>query len=637
MSAVAGIIQFDGAPIEPDVIERMTCAMASRGPDGFGHWKSTSAALGHCAFRTTPESLNERLPLTRADAALVLVMDGHVDNRDDLRRDLESRGAILRDDSDAELVLAAYEQWGDESASRVIGELVFFVWDRRRRTLFAARDAAGTRHFYYCATEAWFTFASEIEGVLASDRIRPQLNDSRLLDSWVDEFDRDDEVGTLYKGIERLPAGHAMRVDDRGVRTWRYWNPAALQRLRFRSLNECAEAFAAELGVAIRSRLRTATGSIGAQLSGGLDSSSIVAMIGKQDGEWARPLKTFSLVRDDRERCPEWQSVQHLVEGGWIESHELSPGAEAAGWRCYLEGLPKLNEPAAFNAGYTEFLLCRAARRAGCRVLLDGTAGDLLFYSFRSSLLRCGNWSELRGVWQAVRRHHQQGMARMLVGRAVRRAVPPPLGRAGARLRPMFWRPGLSARLLRHDVARTLIADRLSDRRRRAGGTDASDTARHAAVFTSGLLSYAHEINGQVALSSGIEPRSPFSDRRMIEFAVRMPREAKLASSWYKRLLRESMSGILPEAVRWREDVGMHPGGEFRRRLIADIAAGAPEIWNRADLESKLAPWIDARKLGLAWSTHERTGDLEAGLSLLSLVASAQWMSARFGTIVRHH
>jgi asparagine synthase (glutamine-hydrolysing) len=633
MSAVAGIIQFDGGPAAPDAIERMTGAMIARGPHGISHWTNGSVAVGHCALRTTPESLTEAQPLLSEDGSLALVMDGCVDNREDLRRDLEAQGTILRDASDAELVLKAYERWGEESADRVIGELVFFVWDSKRRSLFGARDAAGTRNFYYCAAAGWFAFASEINGLLALRRLTPELNESRLLDYLVDEFDRDDEVGTLYRGISRLPAGHAIRVTERGSRTWRYWNPEVLSELRFSSLDDCADAFAEQFRVVLKSRLR-ANGPVGAQLSGGLDSSAIVGMIDKDlRRELSAPLKTFSLIREDRDRCPEWQSVRRVVAGAWVDSQVITPRAVTEVWRANVDGLTELDQPAVFTDGYTDSLLCRAVRDAGCRVMLDGTAGDLLFYSFQRSFLRSSNFAETRAVLDATRRHGQRKAWRALLWRAAWPVTPGPIKQLGRGLRPIFWRPGVNIRLLNRDVARRLVKERLLKRRRVTQTPMQSDVSDHASSFMSGLLSYAHEVNGQVALSTGIEPRSPYSDRRMIEFAIRMPREAKLSAGWYKWLLRRAMIRRLPAEVVWRRDLGMHPGGEFRRQLIAMMSTGAPEIWNQAELESKLSPWVDARRLRRTWRAHERTGDLETGISLLSLAVAAHWMSGRFGTI----
>ena len=125
-------------------------------------------------LRTTPESLEEKQPLSNEGESLVLVMDGRVDNCQELRHELLGRGSVLRDRSDAELVLRAYESWGEDCLDRIIGEFVFFIWNARQRQLFGARDAAGTRHFYYHSGNGWFAFASEIKGLLAACRGRFQ-------------------------------------------------------------------------------------------------------------------------------------------------------------------------------------------------------------------------------------------------------------------------------------------------------------------------------------------------------------------------------------------------------------------------------------------------------------------------------
>ncbi len=254
MSAIAGVIHFDGAPVELASVKKMTIAMKRRGPDGSKQWVEGSVGLGHCMMRTTPESLYETQPLTNEDESLVLVLDGRVDNRDDLRRSLLALGARLRTEADAELVLRSYEAWGEDCPEQIIGEFVFFIWDARRRRLFGARDAAGTRHFYYHDGGDWFAFASQIKGLLALGRIEPKLNESRLVDYIVPQFDRDDEVGTFYQDIKRLPAGHAIRVDAGGAATWRYWDPANLPASSFKSMDECAEAFLEQLRVAVKCR-----------------------------------------------------------------------------------------------------------------------------------------------------------------------------------------------------------------------------------------------------------------------------------------------------------------------------------------------------------------------------------------------
>jgi asparagine synthase (glutamine-hydrolysing) len=323
MSAVAGIVMLEGGHPTVAAVGRMTAAMATRGPDGISSWGGRQAALGHCLLRSTAEAVAQ--PLASEDGQRLLVMDGLVDNRQELTRELLGRGARLRDSSDAELVLRAFEAWGEESPCHIIGEYVFLVWDVRERRLFGARDAVGARHFYFHCRAGRIAFASEIVGLLACEGIAPRLNESRLLDYLVPEFDRDDERGTFYEGIERLPAGHAMRFDARGLATWRHWDPSRLPEARFSSLDECAEALCAELKGAVECRLRSIR-PVGAMLSGGLDSSTVATLARDQLGDrLGGPLRTFTLVHPDRESCPEWRAVKALVAEGGLDATFLSP------------------------------------------------------------------------------------------------------------------------------------------------------------------------------------------------------------------------------------------------------------------------------------------------------------------------
>jgi asparagine synthase (glutamine-hydrolysing) len=629
MSAIAGLANFEGAKIPGGVVEGMTAAMASRGPDGRAHRHASGIALGHCLLASTAVMRAEAQPATSADSSLLTVLDGCVDDRDGLAADLRSAGFAPQAPGDAHLVLRAYEAWGEECAARIIGEFAFVIWDSRRRTLFGARDPAGTRYFYYHAAPEAFVFASEIRGVLASAKVRPRLNEDRLLDYIVTEFDRDDEVGTFYRDIVRLPAGHALLVSRDGLRTWRYWDPATLPENRFASLDECAEAFGEVMRSAVASRL-DASGPIGAMLSGGLDSSSIVGVIRKDMRDrLGEPLRTFSLVRENQRSCPEWKAVERMIAGGWVVPTVLRPSVADRAWRARIDSIPGMNEPFAFTDGYTDALLCAAARDQGCRVLMDGMAGDLFFYSYGRSL----GWSRERvlrlpAVMAAACRHRVEGRWRSLARSLLSPVAPAPLRAAYRRVRPAPPDPQVS--LLRPTVARDFMHDRLARRADVRGAAPGDDRRVHARNFTSGLLSFAHEVNGQLALSSGIEPRSPYSDRRVIEFAVRMPVGAKLFAGWYKLMLRTAMRGTLPEEVRWRSDVGMHPGPDFRRQLIARIGRGAPDFWNRPYVERKLESWIDPERLRAAWSAHERNGDLQVGLNLLALAGLARWIEARF-------
>lgn len=641
MSGIAGIIHFDGAPVEPGLMEKMTNAMANRGPDGINHWAKGSVALGQCMLRTTPESLEENQPLSNEDESLVLAMDGRVDNWEDLRRELLGRGAVLRNRSDAELVLRAYEVWGEACPDRIIGEFVFFIWDARQRHLFGARDAAGTRHFYYHADKGWFGFASEINGLLALDRIDPRLNESRLLDYLVVEYDRDDEIGTFYQDIYRLPAGHAMSVTERGVRIWRYWEPGNLPANHFVSLDECAEAFLEQLRIAVKCRLRS-IGPVGAMLSGGLDSSSIVGLIRQEfQGELRQPLKTFSLIHEDRENCPDWKSIQEMLKDGWIEPIIIPSTEGSKVCRPYLDMIQTFDEPFALSHGLTDSVLLDVARANDCNVVLDGMAGDLLFYSPDRSMgdiVGRRMYSQIPGILTAYRRHGIENGLRTMVWRVLAASAPTGMRTAYRNFRTKGEKSknglkvtlGDNLKLLHRETADQFLADKHSHRRQLESrirfGNDQSAHARH---FVSGLLSFAHEVYGQVALSKGVEPRSPFSDRRMIEFAIQLPVKAKLSAPWYKHVLRKSMDGVIPENVRWRRDIGGHPGWKFHEQFIREMAQSAPAIWSSQHIASTLGKWVDAANLDRMSGAYKDSADYATGFNCFVLAILAQWMSTR--------
>jgi asparagine synthetase B (glutamine-hydrolysing) len=301
----------------------------------------------------------------------------------------------------------------------------------------------------------------------------------------------------------------------------------------------------------------------------------------------------------------------------------LGPEAIAGEWARRLDQMRHPDDPFAFVNGYTHLLVAEAARADGCRILLDGTAGDLLFYWFDQSVsLRGRDLRYLPGILAAYLRHRRLGgIGRALLLRMLVLLAPEALKRVyrGLRTREL----PVEAKLLHRALAQDLYARR-GGRKPRAR----DDLVEHAQVFIGGLVPVAYECYNQVAFAHGIEPRSPFADRRMIEFAVTLPRFAKLTSGWYKALARNGMAGILPEEVRWRRDLTMHPGGEFRSRFAAELARRAPDVWNSGYIGARMNRWLDRQSLDRVWRESEAKPDPLMAWLLLSLVSNAQWLAS---------
>ena len=184
-------------------------------------------------------------------------MDGRIDNREELKRDLESKGFRIRHKTDAELVLCAYEQWGEECPIRLLGDFAFAIWDGRKKQLFCARDHVGVRPFYYHHSPTWFAFGSEIRAILALEAVPRCLNESRLADFLVEPLDREGEESTFYRDVVRLPAGHCLIVSPGRFTVGDYWNLEAPSTLRLASLEEYGTAFREVFVEAVRCRLHS--------------------------------------------------------------------------------------------------------------------------------------------------------------------------------------------------------------------------------------------------------------------------------------------------------------------------------------------------------------------------------------------
>ena len=312
MSGIAGIIHFDGKPADPALIRRMTDAMAYRGPDGIHHFVRGNVALGHLMLHTTPESLEETQPLTNEDESLVLVMDGRVDNWEELRRELLQHGARLRTRADAELVLRAYETWGEDCLSHIDGDFAIAIWNEKTRELFCARDRVGNKPFTYHFDGTTLVFASELHALLELPWVPQVPNEGMIAEIIADEWMTRDE--TIWKEIYRLIASHRLNVSERGKRDSLYWRPDIARSLPYKRDEDYNEHYR-ELFFDVVRRQSRSHKPIAYEVSGGLNSSSIfcVAETLKRGARLPAPgLGAYTLAFHDDPNANE-TSYAHMV------------------------------------------------------------------------------------------------------------------------------------------------------------------------------------------------------------------------------------------------------------------------------------------------------------------------------------
>lgn len=553
MSGIVGIHFLNGQPVAGAQLQTMLDLLAHRGPDDVGSWHQGPVGLGHRMRWTTPESLREKLPLTDPTGDLVITADARLDNRPELLSALALAGRPAPEIPDSQLILAAYEKWGEGCLGKLLGDFAFAVWDGRQRRFFCARDPMGVRPFYYFLSGGIFIFASEIKAIVALSEVPQRPDEVHIGDFLLGIYE--DKAPTFYQGITRLLPGHFLVVGEDRARLSPYWSLDPYRELRLASDEEYDEAFREIFAAAVGCRLRSAWPA-GAELSGGLDSSSVVCMARSLSaGDRKEPLHTFSVVYEETPECDERPFIQAVLAGGALQPHfiradELRP-LEELERRLWHQDEPYWGLNSILN-----WEIASTVSRLGVRVLLNGIEGDIAVsygYEYLEELLRRGRW---RTAWR------EAAAVACCLGKPVRTAVyrhlltplvPEPARQVWRRLRQGSPLSGPCVGLIRRDFARRLhLAERLKEQELKPPPGVRWSRGRHFSDLLSGVETHSLEVVNKFAAAFGVEQRSPYYDRRLVEFCLALPPRQKLSQGWNRMIVRRSLAGLLPEEVRWR-------------------------------------------------------------------------------------
>lgn len=553
MSGIAAIIRFDGGQVEPGSIEMITEALSYRGPDGIQHRALGSVALGHCMLHTTLESLEEHQPLFNEDESVALVMDGWLGNWEELRSELLSKGAHLRTRSDAELVLRAYERWGEDCPSHLEGEFAFVVWNGRRCEALCVRDHAGLRPLHYSWDGKRLIVASDIAGVLAVPGVEQRPNRGMIAEYMASEFISEDE--TIWCDVMRLPlASHAVFARE-GTRITRYWSPQPKASIRYQRDEDYFEQYRELFAECVRRASRTHL-PLACEVSGGIDSSAVFAMAHRlhKEGRLQAPsVRGYTLRFDASNRdADEIEYARAVGEYVGEEIMEVSPFFPDLPW--FEERGREDRDIPPYPSGVMGLALGERAVRDGARVILSGSGGDEwldgspLYYA---EAMAAKNWSALYryfredvsqvglslSAWWIFR----FGFAQFLPPRALklRHKVLTALGQRKPDDR--YWLSTELRELLQ--LRRARIQQDLCWRdsfRTRLGISRWHDDRFNCISCNQGARNCAR---------TGFERRSPMFSRRFIEFAFAIPERLRSRGGMNKFIHRKALAGLLPDVV----------------------------------------------------------------------------------------
>jgi len=563
LSAIAGIFDRKGAPVQRALLRNLTHFLAYCGPDWSDTWLDGPIGFGHAALRTTRESLNEQQPAS-LDGQLWITADARLDSRDELREEIERTGRSCgRLAADSDLILHAYAAWGSECVHHLRGDFAFAIWDSHRKTLFCARDHFGVKPFYYADLDDQFVFSSVLNCVRMHPDVSDTLNETAIGDFLLFGLNFDDAT-TAFSDVRRLLPAHSLTITQDEFFLKRYWRPPTNGRIRYRDANDYIEQFKILFQAAVKDRIRTDR--VGILLSGGLDSAAVATTartLSKRPGE-KLDLRAYTVVYEslipDRDGAHAKETAEFLkIPARYLALDNLQP---FDGWGSGDWMWPEPPEDPLFAGLFDQFEMISE----DCRVVLSGEGCDNLMdfemWPHAKDLMGQREWRQLfvdtlryasmrRAPWPGIRRR-------------VKRA----LGKDHDAPRfPRWIEPDFARRMSLVERWKEVNSHSASERHPILPGAHASlDSPQWAYLFE-------HENPG--VTRRPVEVRYPFLDLRIVEYLLALP-----PFPWFfeKNLLRQAMVGCLPESVRRRPKTPLagDPLAEWLKRSQRDWVSEGP-------------------------------------------------------------
>src|SRR6266478_6356550 len=568
MCGIAGIVDLTGRPVDGALLQAMTAVQAHRGPDGEAIVCRGAAGLGHRRLAIIDLATGDQ-PMVSDDGSVRIVFNGEIYNFRELRRDLEARGARFRTQSDTEVILRAYEAEGPDCVRRLRGMFAFAILDERARRLVLARDRAGIKPLVYAWDGQRLLFASEIKGILEDSTVARDL-DLDALGQYL-TFHYVPAPRTIFRSIRKLPPASTLvlALDGGEPVVSQYWS------LRFEpnsrvTEREWVERLRGELADAVQCHMISDV-PIGAFLSGGVDSSTVVALMAQASSS---PIRTFSIGFDEAD-FDELRFARQMAARYGTDHYEMVVKPNA------LEVLPKLawhfDEPFADSSAIPTYYVSKITREH-VTVALSGDGGDENFAGYR----RYARAVELR-------ERLDQGPARL--ARPFLRLASGllPVGAPGQAWTGMLGAGPLERyfRLLtyqRRETLRRLLSDDLGELA--GSGPNPAVFSRLASeggapdyVSTLQQIDMATYLPGDIlakvdmmSMAVSLESRVPFLDHRLMEFVATIPSSLKLRNGGGKYLLKRAMTQDLPDEILTRKKMGFGVSlGDWFRRELRDM------------------------------------------------------------------
>ncbi len=604
MCGIAGIFHLSTPkPVDPLRVERMCDAMAHRGPDGAGVWTAPGVGLGHRRLSII-DLAGSPQPMPSSDQAAMLVFNGEIYNYRELREELKGTGAEFHTDGDSEVILAAWQRWGPDCVTRLHGMFAFAIYDQRARTLFLARDRLGVKPLFYAPlSDGSLAFASELKGLLAHPLLRREIDPLAIEDYLAWGYVPDHR--SILQGVMKLPAGHTLllRHDAPLPAPVQYWDVSFAERRNGRAADLEAELLHL-MRQAVTSRMVSDV-PLGAFLSGGVDSSAVVALMAESSRELVKTCSIgFDVAAADESTYAEQIARKFATDH---RARQVSPDDFE-----HLDALVGMfDEPFADASALPTWRVCQLARET-VTVALSGDGADEAFAGYR------------RQVFQ-----HGEDRIRSLLPQALRGPV---FGTLGAIYPKADWAPrplrakttllslsgtseegyARAVSIIPPELRQTLYSPEFLRLRGDYRAEQPFEEMMRLAPARSGLdrAQYADlkfwlpgDILTKVdrtSMAVSLEAREPLLDHRLIEFAASLPENLRVRRGEGKWLLKKTMQRYLPDEILYRPKQGfVTPIAQWFRGPLAEQARAIAS----SDALVRTG-WFDGKRLASLADAH---------------------------------
>ncbi len=578
MSVIFGIFNRKKKDVEHNAIQVMNNALDYWDADDRGSWKEGSIFLGHRMLWNTPESKLEHIPHTVStdNQILVITIDARLDNRKILADQLKIPDNIIDQTTDSDLILSAYQKWGEECPKYFLGDFVFVIWDAKKEQLFCVRDHIGIKPFYYFLSDDIFIFSNDIRGVIAHPEVSKTYNERSLAMFLCGVSGFFDKKDTFFEAIQKLPAATSMTITKDSVLKSTYWDTENISEIYYDTYEEYVEKLRELLVDAVKIRLRTSY-PVASHLSGGLDSSAIAVLAARELEKRDQPLYAFNWIKTPKEEYDpaycEWGFAAQLASLENIEQKTVRLTAEYIADKYDKIDITKDD----ISYFWSEYLVRDEVEKYKIRTLLSGWGGDELIsyngYNTIQDFFRQGHF--IKGVKDIYTHCKYTRKPSYIYLRTLKGSMKELIDLFLNKNRQGIYIPGENESNP-FEFIRDPYPNSLKEYSFPPVYIDPGVHTQQKVRFTGGHILHRIENWATSAFGKKMEYSYPLLDKRIVEFALAVPEDLFALKEGHQRyFFRSAISNFLPKNIAWERKI-IEP---VHGKAYIDLLVKALDLW----------------------------------------------------------